>query len=72
MDVIIDNFISYKKELMVMIPISNEYGGGWNKVEGGYYTGAPTRSEFLATLSNINKLLVKASLYPSPYSMGIR
>ena len=57
---------------MVMIPISNEYGGGWNKVEGGYYTGAPTRSEFLATLSNINKLLVKASLYPSPSSMGIR
>ena len=57
---------------MVQIPISNEYGEGWQKIEGGYYTGAPSRSDFLATLSNVNKLLIKASLYPSPTSMGIR
>ena len=57
---------------MVQIPMSNEYGGGWKKVEGGYYTGAPSRSDFLATLSNINQFLIKASLYPEPTSMGIR
>ncbi len=62
----------YLKDWMIKIPISNEYGGGWRKVDGGFYTGAPSRSDFLATLSNINKFLVKASLYPETSNMRIR
>ena len=52
--------------------MSNEYGGGWQKVEGGLYTGAPSREDFISTLSNVNVLLVRASLYQRSQEMAIK
>ena len=54
------------------VPMSNDSGGGWKKVEGGLYTGTPTREDFLSTLSNIDAFLVRASLYQQPQEMSIR
>ena len=54
------------------MPISNEYDGGWQKVEGGFATGPPTRDEFLSTLSNVDGFLVRASLFETTQEMAIK
>ncbi len=41
-------------------------------VEGGLYTGTPTRDDFLATLSNVNVFLARASLFQRSREMAIK